>query len=79
MEDLMKIRTPWMKGLVAKAVRKFVKDKLGINLDFQPGDITFCVKDGNISGHISGDFCVPVSEVTKTKAMRMLELEDDKR
>lgn len=76
MEDLMKIRTPWLKGIIAKFIRKFAKENLGISMDFQPGDITFSIRDGKLTGHISGDFCIPVSELTKTKAMKILETED---
>lgn len=69
----MKIRTPWLKGLISKYVHKIATEKFGADVEFTPGDVTISIKDGKVVGHICGDFSLDADALLKTKAQKLME------
>lgn len=63
--DEMKIRSKFMKNLVAKLVKGVVKKKVGYEMDIQLNELTAAVTDGAAHVHLNVDAEMSKDEFTK--------------
>lgn len=63
--DEMKIRSKFMRNLLAKLVKGVVKKKVGYDVDFQLNELTATVTDGTAYIHLNVDAKMSKDELTK--------------
>lgn len=63
--DEMTIKTSWTKALIAKIIRKIIKDKLGIEAILDLGDISVGIGEKTADVHISLDAKIDKNELGK--------------
>lgn len=63
--DEMKIRSKFMRNLLAKLVKGVVKKKVGYDVDFQLNELTTTVTDGTAHVHLNVDAKMSKEELTK--------------
>ena len=61
----MKIRTAFMRKLIAGAVKKALRKKLGYDIDIQLNELSVTFDDDKAVAHISADAEMNKDELTK--------------
>jgi len=63
--DEMKIVSSFTKGMIAKIIKRVLKNKLGYNVDVQLNEFNTTIKDGEVHAHISLDANLEKIELLK--------------
>lgn len=63
--DEMKIRTPFMKRLIAKIIKRVIDKKLGYQVDIQLNEISVTFDDDKATVHVNADAEMNKDELTK--------------
>lgn len=63
--DEMKIRTPFMKRLIAKIIKRVIDKKLGYQVDIQLNEISITFDDNKAVVHVNADAEMNKDELTK--------------
>ena len=63
--DEMKIRTPFMKRLIAKIIKRVIDKKLGYQVDIQLNEISVTFDDEKATVHVNADAEMNKDELTK--------------
>lgn len=61
--DEMNITSDWTKMVITKIIKKAVKDKIGINLDINLGDVYLRIGDANVELALSAQAKAEKSQV----------------
>jgi hypothetical protein len=64
-EMKLKLSSNWIKGLIAKTLKKFVLSNLDINADILINEIDLRSADGKVKIHLDVDAEAPISEITR--------------
>lgn len=61
--DTMKIRTPFMKGVLGKALSKLIKSKLTYDISISIGDLDVYVLDDRATIHTTATIDIPKDQL----------------
>lgn len=63
--DEMKLESKWARGLAAKAIKRFIRSKLGYDVEIVLGAFRTTVIDGKAHVHLDIDFELNKDELDK--------------